>query len=270
MGTQLGWYLNDAATLLHDQAFSFTSQAQLTRWVNAVRRNAAKRTGCIRRNITGQSAFGASAQAGSILPGGMQPGALPNAANNAQFFAATNDFMTIPFVERYPYQGFVNPRLRAQHQGCSEVIDTITCAVTWGGGPGGSPRPTLAWLPFEDLQAYARAYATLVTSYPYWWSVFNDGPNGEIYMFPVPSMAMEIELDCFCLPSDLNTDSDYDVIPDGFAEAIKFGTAALAYMTSRRYAQAQINMDMYTDVLGVARVAVDMGKTPNFYFQGPW
>ena len=269
MGTQLGWYLNDAATLLHDQAFSFTSQAQLTRWVNEARRQAAQRTGCIRRVVSGQSAFGAAAQAGAILPGGMQPGALPGAAPGAFFNAATNAFMTIPNVERYPYRGFVNPFLQAQYDGVAGVIDTITCAVTWGGGAGGSPRPCLAWLPWEDLQAYARAYATLVTSYPYWWSVFNDGEDGEIWMFPVPSFAMEIELDCFCIPNDLASDTDFDAIPSGFVNAIKYGAAAIAYMTSRRYAQAQINMDLFTDRLGIARVAVDMGKTPNFYFQGP-
>ncbi len=148
------------------------------------------------------------------------------------------------------------------------MIDTVACSVCWGGGPGGSPRPSLAWLPYEDLQAYARAYATLVTSYPYYWSTFNDGEHGEIWLFPVPSQPMEIELQVFCVPLDLHSDSDFDAIPDGFTNAIKFGAAALAYMQSRRYGQAQIMMDMFTDRLGTGRVATDMGKTPNFYFQG--
>lgn len=265
MGTTLGWYLNDASTLLHDGAFSFTSQAQLTRWINEARRQAAQRTGCLRRLISGQSAFGASAQAGSIIPGGMQPGALPNSAPNAAYNATTNAMMTIPNVERYPYRGFFNPVLQQQYQGVNAVIDTIACSVCWGAGQGGAPRPSLDWLPWEDLQAYARAYATLVTSYPYWWSVFNDGEDGEIWLFPVPSFAMEIELDVFCIPNDLNSDSDYDAIPSGFSNAIKYGAAALAYMASRRYGQAQINMDQFTERLGVARVAVDMGKTNNFY-----
>lgn len=265
---ELGWYLNDAAALLHDQAFSFTSEDQLTRWVNEARRQAAQRTGCIRRVIMGQSAFGAAAQAGSIVPGGMQPGALPDSAPNAQYGATTNTFMTIKGVERYPYQGFVNPILQAQHAGVSAVLDTITCSVAWGGGPGGSPRPALAWLPWENLQAYARAYATLVTSYPYYWSVMNDGEMGEIWLYPVPSQTMEIELDVFCSPKDLQTNADFDAIPSGFTNAIKYGAAALAYMTSRRYGQAQIMMDLFTDRLGVARVSSDFGKTPNFYYNG--
>jgi hypothetical protein len=264
----LGWYLNDTSALLHDQAYSFTSQDQLTRWINEARRQAAQRTGCIRRIILGQSAFGASAQPGAMVPGGIQPGALPNSASNAQYLATTNTFMTINGVERYPYQGFVNPILQAQYAGVSGVLDTIACSVAWGGRPGGSPRPSLYWLPWEDLQAYARAYATLVTSYPYYWSVMNDGEFGEIWLYPVPSQPMEIELDVFCSPSDLQSDSDFDALPPGFTNAIKYGAAAMAYMTSRRYGQAQIMSDMFSDRLGVARVSADFGKTPNFYFAG--
>lgn len=261
----LNWYLNDVSVLTNDQAFSFTSRTQLIRWINEARRQCAARTGCIRRLISGQSAFGASAQPGSAIPGGMQPGALPGSAANAQFNATTNTFMTIPGVERYPYQGFVNPYLKAQYAGCQAVIDTITCSVCWGGGVGGSPRPALAWLAWEDLQAYARAYATLVTSYPYFWSVYNDGEFGEIWLFPVPSFAMEMELDCFCVPTDLYSDDDFDAIPDGFSNSIKFLAASLAYQSSRRYGQAQIMENQFADRLGIARVAVDMGKTKNFY-----
>jgi hypothetical protein len=141
--------------------------------------------------------------------------------------------------------------------------------VTWGGGVGGSPRPSLAWVPWEDLQAYARSYANLVTSYPYYWTVYNEGENGEIWMYPVPSQPLEIELDVFCVPKDIYSDSDYDAIPDGFANAIKYGAASMAYQTTRRYGQAQMMHAEFLDRLGLGRVAADMGKTPNFYFQGP-
>ena len=263
----LGWYQNDTASLLHDQAYSFTSKKQLTRWINEARRQAAQRSACIRRLVSGQSAFGAGAQPGSLLAGGAQPGALPDSVPGALISTTTNNFMTIRNLERYSYQGFVNPLLKKQHQGVKAVIDTIACSVTWGGGVSGSPRPSLAWVPWEDLQAYARAYATLVTSYPYFWSVYNEGETGEIWLFPVPSFPMEIELDCFCIPNDLYVDDDFDAIPDGFTNAIKYGAAAMAYMTSRRYGQAQIMMDLFADRLGIGRIAADMGKTPNFYFQ---
>ena len=266
--TTLGWYVNDTMALLHDQAFSFTSAQQTIRWINEARRQAARRACLIQRVVSGQSAFGASSQPGSAIPGGIQPGALPNAFPNAQFGAAMNTFNTIMNVERYPYRGFVNPLLREQHQGVKGVVDTIMCSVAWGGGPGGSPRPGLAWVPWMDLQAYARSYANLVSSYPYYWSTFNDGEDGEIWLFPVPSQKLQLELTVACIPNDLNSDDDYDAIPDGFANTIKYGAASMIYLTSRRYMQAQIMSDMFTDRLGISRVAVDAGKVPNFYFQG--
>lgn len=288
--------LNDTSVLLNDQNYSFTSKPQLVRFINEARRNAAKRTGCVRRLITGQSAFGASAQPGMAIPGAAQPGSLPGAfpatvtsstrtpgsggafgpafgpafAKSKPGFqklfavagAVQNSCMTIPGVERYPYQGFFVPYMRAMYAGTDQIYDTITCSVNWGG----TNRPTLDWMPWDNFQAYCRAYAVLNTSYPSVWSVYNDGPQGEIWMFPVPSIAGEIELDVFASPAPLIDDDSYDVIPDGFQEALKYKAACLAFMSSQRYAQAQMMEDQFADDLGIARVAVDRGKTASYYY----
>lgn len=260
--------LNDTSQLLNDPNYSFTNKAQLTRWVNEARRHCAKRTGCVRRLITGQSAFGASAQAGFAIPGAMQPGALPGAfpqIASGTYGAVQNAMMTIPGVERYPYEGFFNPALRAQYAGCDKVIDSIALSVNWGG----TTRPTLDWLPWDDLQAYARAYAVLNTSWPSVWSVYNDGPQGEIWMFPVPSQATEMELDATCTPKSLYTDDDFDVIPDGMQECLKFGAASLMFLSRGRYSQAQVMEDLFAQNMGVARVAFDRGKVSSYYWQIP-
>lgn len=257
----LSWYLNDAANLLHDQSYSFTSKAQLTRWVNLGRRECARRTGCIQRLINGQSAFGASAQPGSIIPGAMQPGALPGASAGAQANASTNSFMTIPGVERYPYKGFANRYVSDANAGVKGISDVMQVSASWGG----SVRPALDWKPFDELQAYARAYATLVTSYPYYWSVLNDGENGEVWLFPVPSFAMEMEWLIFCVPIDLASDNDFDAIPEGFQNSIKWYAAAMAYMSSQRPEMAGVHFSAFLDSLGVSRFAADGGKTPSYY-----
>lgn len=257
----LSFYTQDAQSLLHDTAGLFTPVTQLTRWINLARRQCAQRTGCIQRMVTGQSAFGAGAQPGSLIPGGAQPGALPGSLPNAQASAPTNTFNAIVGVERYPYRGFANPYLAAQHAGCKGIIDVLSVSVNWGS----AVRPSLAWMPYMDLQAYARAYSTLVTSYPYFWSTLNDGENGEVWLFPVPSFAMEMEWQVYCVPNDLNSDDDYDAIPEGFRNSIKFYAAAMAYLGTSRFLQAQIFLNMFSDTLGIARYAVDSGKTGNFY-----
>lgn len=265
-GGPLSNLLIDTAALLNDQNYSFISQNQLLRWVNRARRECAFRTGCVRRLITGQSAFGASAQPGFFVPGAGQPGALPNPypAGTQPFGspgAVQNRCATIPSVERYPYTGFFNNFLRAQYPGCKGVMDSIQIAVNWGG----VSRPALDWQPWDDFQAYCRAYAVLNTSYPSVWSVYNDGPMGEIWMFPIPSVVGEMELDAFCYPEDVNTDSDPEVIPSTFYDALAYGGAKIAFLSSQRYAQAQAMESQFADMMGVSRVAVDRGKSTSYY-----
>jgi hypothetical protein len=255
-------YLTDAAALLHDNNMLFTSKAQLIRWINSARKQIAERTGCIEKVIMGQSAFGAGAQPGSFIPGAGTPGALPGSQPNAPNSQTQNLFFTIPGVERYPYQDFANPFLTAQHEGCLGVIDTISVSVNWGG----SPRPSLAWMPWQDLQAYGRAYATLTESYPYFWSTLNDGSNGEVWLFPVPSFPNEMEWQVICTPKPLYTDNDFDIIPANFREAVKYYAAGLAFMGSRRYADGNLMMGEFQERIGVSRASSDSGKVPNFYW----
>jgi hypothetical protein len=259
---KLSKYLDDTSNLLHDANFQFTSKPLLINWINEARLIAARRTGCIQRLIQGQSAFGASAQPGQLLPGGAQPGALPGSAPNAQQFATTNTFQAMTNVERYPFQGFGNSYLKAQHAGCGTIIDVSQCAVSWGT----SPRPALQWKPWEDLQALARAYANLIQSYPVWWSVLNDGENGEVWMYPAPPQPLEMEWLVYATPAPLYTDDDYDALGDSFADSVKFLAASLVRMTQRNWAEAQILENQFAERLGISRVAVDYGKVPNYYW----
>ena len=263
-------YVQDTTNLLNDQALVFTPLAQLTRWINNARSDIAKATGCIQRLLTGQSALGTSAQPGYIIPGAMQPGALPNAIpaiSNplASLSASQNNLMTIPGVERYPYQGLFNPLLQAQYAGVKGVIDTVSLSIAWES----SYRPALRWLPWEDFQAYCRAFANQTTSYPCVWSVFNDGEQGEVWLFPVPSQANEMEAYVTCVPLPIYSDDDYDALPEEMHEAVKYKAASLVFMSAQRYGQAQIMQGEYLQTLGMNVVARDRGKTGNFYWTAP-
>lgn len=260
----LGDYQEDLQNLLHDQNYLFSSQSVQTRWINNARRECARRTGCVRRLISGQSAWGAGAQPGSAIPGAMQPGALPGALPNAQSSTTTNTCQTIPGVEKYSYQ-FFNPYLRATHAGTNEIIDVITCAISWGG----AIRPVADWKPWEEFQAYLRSYSTLVESFPAVWSTYNDGPQGEIWLWPPPSQAGDMELDAFVTPADLNTNSDFDVIPDGMKSSIKYGAAKLSFMAREKWAQASLMEQEFAESMGVTAVSFNMGKTSSFYATGP-
>ena len=255
-------YILDTSELLNDVNNAFTSKNQLTRWINVVRRDLAKQTQCLQRVITGQSAYGASAQPGSAIPSAMQPNSLPNSAlGTPTVGAATNNFTTIPNVERYPYIGFFNPALQSQHAGVNQVLEVFSLSVNWGG----SWRPSLDYMPWNDLQAYLRAFSVLNSSYPSVWSILNDGTDGEVWLFPPPTTYGEMEAQVFCLPSPIYSDDDFDAIPDGFKEAVKFGAAELAFMQLGRYDQAFIMHEQMINSAMISRVSADTGKIRSYY-----
>jgi hypothetical protein len=218
--------------------------------------------------VTGQSPIGSAAQTGAMIPGAIVPGTLPGAVANAvnlggNAATVTNSFNAIAGVEMYPY-AYANPYARAQSQGIKAIINVLSLSVSWG-----SARPALNWLPWEDLQAYARSYNFGVTSYPYYWSCTNEGENGQVWLFPVPSQGGpngEMEWDTLCVPSDLTSDSDYDAIPDGFKGAVKYYAAAMSFWGSGRTGQARLMLDLFADDLGIARFSTDSGKVEEWYW----
>jgi len=63
--------------------------------------------------------------------------------------APFNTFQTIGRQERYPYIGFGDLYLNQQYRGLRGIRDVVTVSVSWGG----TSRPALDWMPFEDFQA---------------------------------------------------------------------------------------------------------------------
>jgi hypothetical protein len=263
----LAYYLQDARSLLRDSNALFLPDRQLIRWCNLGRRKVAQHTMCLRLLVSGQSPLGSAAQPGIMIPGAFTPGVLPDpTAGGVNLVGApatvSNRFNTIPWVEKYSYE-YANPFARAQRAGVKGIVNVLAVSVAWG-----AARPAMNWVPWEDLQAYARSYNFGVTSFPYLWSCTNEGENGHVWLFPAPSqggMQGEMEWDTLCTPSDLNDDSDHDAISEPFRGAVKYYAAGLSYYGSGRMGQARLMMDLFADDLGVARFATDAGKVADWY-----
>lgn len=267
----LAAYQQDTTSLINDYGNLFLPLAQMTRWINEARRQVAYRTGCIRVLVSGQSPWGSQAQAGSMIPGGAMPGVLvdagPSALATLPVTAVTNSFYAIQGVERYPYD-FANPYIKSGNQGVGNMFDVVDVAVSWGG-----VRPTMAWKPWDELQAYARSYNVGVFSYPFLWSTFNDSEFGQVWLFPCPTQTTqgitgigEMEWDVLCAPLDLNTDSDFDAIPPGFQNAVKFGAASLCFLSQQKFTQAAALGTLFLDRLGVSRSASEGGRVSDYYY----
>lgn len=250
---RLSDYINEFRGLIRDPQGLFVSDETATRYINEARAATSLLTGCCRRLIVGQPAFGAQATPDQAVPSGAQPDADP-----------ASTFATIAGQERYPYIGFANPYLNQQYAGLRGICDVVSVSGSWGG----AVRPSLNWMPFEDFQAYCRSNVILVTNYPIVFTVFNDGEGGEIWLFPVPQQANEMEWDTLCTAGPIYNDDQFDAIPSPFHNGVKYYAAARAFEDSMRYGSAELMKARFEDSNMLRRGAVDRGKTPRHY--GTW
>lgn len=245
---QLSWYINDSQTLLHDNLGLLITVSQLKRWINEARRMVAYQTGCINLLASGQAPYGNTTQPGLMVPGGGTPGS-----------TQTNTFMTIVNQEKYPFSMALD-QIKATNAGIDHVLDVTSIAISWG-----SMRPAMEYMPWEDLQAFARSYNFLVTSFPLVWATDGDGANANLWMFPVPSLAEEMEWQCSCSPSPLVTDSDYDAIPHPFEQSVKYYVAYLSYLSTMRPQLADMYLELFMNSLRRARSATERGRVTQWY-----
>lgn len=248
---RLSQYLTATARLIRDRSFIITPRDELTEYVNLGRNDVARVSGCLRALIVGNAPYGAGATPGLALPGGMTPG-------NDDTTITT--FATISGVEKYHF-GYARPYLKAQYAGFDRVIDLITVAVSWGA----AARPVMEWESFEDLQALARIYSAGVFTYPFKAALQGDGVNQQVFLFPVPGQALEMEWDTICLPSPLYSDNDAEAIPEPFDGAVKYFAARYVYQASQRFGSAELMEQQGMQHLGLDRAVSSRGQVPSYY-----
>lgn len=90
-------------------------------------------------------------------------------------------------------------------------------------------RYSLPCYSFSTYQAMIRQYTAGVYQYvPTFCAQYGRGTAGSFYVYPLPSQQYQFELDSFCLPQDLETDQDVDVIPQPYTDAVPFLAAYYA------------------------------------------
>jgi hypothetical protein len=251
-------YITDTQSLMRDQYNLLTPLPQLIRWINQARSRTCLKTGCIEILIAGNCPSGTSAVPNSLVPSAAQPG-----QNSVQ------KFQTIADCELYSY-AYANQFLRANNTGVKGIVEVKQVAISWG-----SFRPAMRWWPWQDLQAYSRAYNIGVYNYPLIWSDTGDGEVGNVWLWPAPSITGvsslqasqgEMEWLVSCVPLPLYTANDYEAIPEPYTNAVKYKAASYCMLAAQRYTTAQLFSDMWADDLGLDRESVDRGKVNDYYF----
>lgn len=111
--------------------------------------------------------------------------------------------------------------------GALSILTINSISISWG-----SMKPTLRYRPWGEFQAYYRANNIGAQGYPRIWSRYSRGDLGSFYLWPIPSQASQMDLDCVCLPTPLGfeSDDDVDAIPYPWTNAVPYKAAEVAVL----------------------------------------
>ena len=210
----LSRYLTDTQLLLNDTSKQFFTAPVLTNYINRSRRRIAAVSGCLR-----------------VIPPGVQ---------------------TVPNQEIYPFTAW-NALIQEVMPQATAVLACRSPTVGLGGTwtqdangswaiTGGSWKPMWRRIPFSDFQARFRIYGRTflgIISEPGWYAQFGEGPIGSIYLAPIPTSSLPMEVDLTVIPMPLLTDDDCESIPYPWTDAICYWAATLALLQQQRPQEAQ-------------------------------
>jgi hypothetical protein len=193
-------YVMEVQELLNDEQGQFFSVPRLHRYINRARRRIAYMSGCIR-----------------IIPPGT---------------------VTVPQQEIYPFDNWIS-LVQDAKPGVRSILACRSVAIALGSGGWKPMWRRIVWSDFQArLRIYNGTFFGTLTE-PGWWAQYGAGPAAQIYLAPVPAMAVPMEVDLTCIPEDLLTDDDPEPIPPPWDDAVMYWAATLALMGQQRREDAQ-------------------------------
>lgn len=228
-------YINETRNLLNDSAGQFFTEPTLTNYINRARRRISAASGCLR-----------------VIPPGIQ---------------------TVPNQETYPFLAW-NALVQGAIPQTQSILACRSLAVGLGGKwqdgkiVGGSWKPLWRRIVFTDFQARFRIYGGTfmgTISEPGWWTQFGEGPAAMIYLAPVPTQALPMEVDLTVIPLPLLTDNDIEPIPYPWTDAVCYWAATLCLLQQQRREDAAALSLMFNDDLPMCASVVCPTMIQNAY-----
>jgi len=220
----LAQHITDTQNLLNDTQGQFFTEQTLTNYINKARRRIAAVSGCLR-----------------VMPPGTQ---------------------TVPNQEVYPFAAW-NALVEEVMPQAQSILACRSLAVGIGGKwdqdangdwaiRGGSWKPVWRRIVWTDFQARFRIYGRTfmgTISEPGWWAQYGEGPIGSMYLAPIPTQAMPMEVDLTVIPVPLMTDKDVDPIPYPWSDAISYWAATLCLLQQQRREDAAAMAQLFNSDL---------------------
>lgn len=224
-------YINETQLLLNDPGGQFFPVPTITNYINRSRRRIAAVSGCLR-----------------CVPPGVQ---------------------TFPDQEVYPFAAW-NSLVQAIMPQAKEILACRSMAVSLGGAwrqnrdgewavRGGSWKPVWRRIVWTDFQARFRIYGRTFMgslSEPGWYTQYGEGPSAALYLAPIPTQSLPMEVDLTIIPQPLLTDKDLDPIPYPWSDAVVYWAATLALMQQQRREDAAAMAALFRDDLPMCAAVV--------------
>jgi len=157
--------------------------------------------------------------------------------------------------EVYPFSDW-NALVQEEIPGVQAILACRSLAVAIGKGGW---KPMWRRVVWSDFQARFRIYnGTFMgaISEPGWYAQFGEGPIGSLYLAPIPSMEMPMDVDLTCIPFPLLTDKDVDPIPYPWSDAVCYWAAVLCLMQQQRKEDAKAMADLFNTELPMCAAVV--------------
>lgn len=106
-------------------------------------------------------------------------------------------------------------------------------------------RYSLPVYPFSVYQSHVRQYPRQYQYVPTFASQFGQGVGGSFFFYPLPSQTYQMEWDCQCLPSDLETDLSPEALPAPWTDAVMYFAAHIAMLEISQWNAAKAYLDLY-------------------------
>jgi len=158
--------------------------------------------------------------------------------------------------ESYPFSAIPTPSA----SGYGQIIAVRGISILFG-----DFRYSLQKVSFSKYQAQIRTYANSYEDVPKVSAQFGQGVSGSIYMYPVPSYAYVMEWDCLCLPQDLTTDADIELLPYPWTDSVQYYAAYKALEASGNFASADRFFGKFMSYMNKARTDSQPAATVNWY-----
>jgi hypothetical protein len=118
---------------------------------------------------------------------------------------------------------------------------------------------------YTEYQAYIRQFPFQYQYVPTFFCQVGQGTSGYLLFYPLASQTFQVDIDCYCLPSDLINNQSFDPIPDPWTDAVPYFASHLGMLDIQNGNMARMYLELFEKQLGIYSHSANIGRANNPY-----